>query len=79
MCDPVRMDDDLARISAAYRRAKTKADELYEQLRDAVIEQYKAGVGTMDIARRTGQDRELIRRMRVAAERAGVLPKKVER
>lgn len=68
------MDDDLARIGAAYRRAKTKADDLYEQLKDAVINEYKAGAGTMDIARRTGQDRELIRRMRVAAEKAGLLP-----
>lgn len=68
-------EDKLAKAGAAYRRARQAVDERHNALKDVVIEAYRADVKTMDIARRTGMDRELIRRIRVAAEDAGLLPK----
>jgi phosphoserine aminotransferase len=69
------MDEpDLERLGRAYSRAKDKADSLHAELKQAVIDAYRAGVGTMEISHRTGQGRELIRRIRVAAEKAGQLP-----
>ncbi|PRY35294.1 hypothetical protein [Umezawaea tangerina] len=72
------MDDDtLARIGRAYRSAKTRADRLHAELKDEVVAAYRRGEKTMDIARRCGQDRELVRRIRKAAEDDGRLPVRV--
>jgi len=69
----VATEDDLERVGRAYRRAKERSDALHAELKAVVITAYKAGVGTMEIAARTRQARELIRRIRIAAEKTGEL------
>ena len=66
--------DQLAQLGSAYRRSKATAESHHAALKDAIIQAYRAGVGTVEIARRTGQDRESVRRIRVVAENAGLLP-----
>jgi hypothetical protein len=68
------MEDNLARIASTYWRAKARADTLRTDLVDAVVQAYRDGGATMDIARRAGMDRESIRRIRKAAEERGDLP-----
>lgn len=68
-------EPDLERIGREYRQAKEKSDQLHADLKAAVVAAYLAGVGTMEISSRTGQPRELIRRIRVAAEKTGQLPR----
>jgi hypothetical protein len=65
--------DKLAAAAEAYRKARQTAESRHVALKDVVVEAYQAGTGTIEIARRTGMDRESIRRIRVAAVKAGLL------
>jgi len=69
-------EDDLVRIGRAYRSARTRAETLHAEMKAAVVAAYARGEQTMDIARRVGTDRETVRRIRNAAEDAGVLPRR---
>lgn len=69
---------ELERIGRSYKQAKELSDTLYAQLVKAVIDAYRNGSGTMEISHKTGQARELIRRIRVAAEKRGELPRSDE-
>lgn len=66
-------EPELERAGRAYTAAREIADRAQSDLKVAVVQAYREGVGTMEIARRSGQAREVIRRIRVAAERAGEL------
>lgn len=68
------MEDELERAGRAYTAAREITEGAQATLKAEVVKAYKAGGKTMDIVRRSGQDREVIRRIRVAAEKAGELP-----
>jgi hypothetical protein len=72
-------EDDLVRLGRAYRRARAHAEKLHAELKAAVVDAYRRGERTMDIARKVGLDRELVRRIRKAAEDADELPKLASR
>lgn len=75
MCD---MDDELEKAGRAYLAARDVSDRMHAELKDIVIKAYKQQIGTMHIARLTGLEREQVRRIRLAAEKAGVLPTEVD-
>jgi hypothetical protein len=64
-------NDELRVAGRAYRRIKGRSDAAHEDLKRLIIDAYKRGVGTMEIAEQAEHPRELVRRILLAAERAG--------
>lgn len=72
------MNEELEKAGRAYLSARDVADRMHAELKEVIIRAYKQDVGTMRIARLTGLEREQVRRIRLAAERAGLLPKEAK-
>jgi len=57
-------------LAARYDRAKTRYEELRDELRAAVVAELRAGARPADISRASGWDREYLRRLKAAADAA---------
>lgn len=66
-------EDEIQRIGRAWKRTKDRADALYDDLHEAVVAGWNAGIPTMTLADRSGLAREIVRRTLKAAEEAGRL------
>jgi len=67
-------EDQVAELGREYHELKAKLDRVRDQLRDAILADAKKGARTMDLARRSGYEREIIRRILKKARDAGELP-----
>lgn len=65
--------DEIERLGNAWRATRDAAAALSEQLHEALVSGFNAGLSTTVLAHRSGLARELVRRTLRDAERAGRL------
>lgn len=66
-------EQEIERIGRAWKRSREIADGLYDELHEALVTGYNAGIATMTLVHRSGLAREVVRRTLSAAELDGRL------
>lgn len=57
-------------IAGRYERAKTQYEKLRDELKVVVVKELRAGARPADLSRASGWDREYLRRIKAAADKA---------
>jgi hypothetical protein len=56
-------------IASRYERAKSRYEELRDELKAAIVKELRAGARPADLSRASGWDREYLRRIKATADK----------